>query len=106
MGPISESDVIRLELHANNKYLNILEACIADMVDRVDTIPKCHTLAYIVTLAVHETYTNIVGIAYAVRIGSIKAILRLADKPRRPVIDLSDTGLHYLMLDVQPPNLV
>lgn len=105
MDPISESDVIRLELPATYKYLSVLEACISAMLERVESIPERNTLSYNITLAVHETCTNIVEHAYAERAGTIKAILSLADEPRRLVIDLYDTGRSFSMPKVQPPNL-
>lgn len=105
MDPISESDVIRLELPATYKYLSVLEACISAMLERVESIPERNTLSYNVTLAVHETCTNIVEHAYAERAGTIKAILCLADEPRRLVIDLYDTGRSFSMPEVQQPNL-
>lgn len=105
MDPISESDVIRLELPATYKYLSVLEACISAMLERVESIPERNTLSYNITLAVHETCTNIVEHAYAERAGTIKAILSLADEPRRLVIDLYDTGRSFSMPEVQQPNL-
>lgn len=105
MDPISESDVIRLELPATYKYLSVLEACISAMLERVESIPERNTLSYNVTLAVHETCTNIVEHAYAERAGTIKAILCLAGEPRRLVIDLYDTGRSFSMPEVQQPNL-
>lgn len=97
--------MIRLEFPASYKYLNVLEACITAMLDRVESVPERNTLAYNITLAVHETCTNIVEHAYADRAGLIKAILSLADEPRRLVIDLHDTGRSFSMPDVQQPNL-
>jgi serine/threonine-protein kinase RsbW len=106
LDPISESDVIRLELPATHKYLSVLEACVSAMLERVESIPERNTLAYNVTLAVHETCTNIVEHAYAGRAGTIKATLSLADEPRRLVIDLYDTGRPFTMpSDIQQPNL-
>jgi serine/threonine-protein kinase RsbW len=97
--------VIRLELPATHKYLSVLEACISAMLERVESIPERNTLSYNVTLAVHETCTNIVEHAYAERAGTIKAILSLVDEPRRLVIDLYDTGRSFSMPEVQQPNL-
>lgn len=97
--------MIRLELPATYKYLSVLEACIAAMLERVESIPERNILAYNVTLAVHETCTNIVEHAYDGQAGKIKAILCLADEPRRLVIDLYDTGRSFSMPEIQPPNL-
>jgi serine/threonine-protein kinase RsbW len=97
--------VIRLELPATYKYLSVLEACISAMLERVESIPERNTLSYNVTLAVHETCTNIVEHAYAEQAGTIKATLSLADEPRRLIIDLYDTGRSFSMPEVQQPNL-
>ena len=104
MNPIDESDVIRLELPASYKYLNVLEACISAILARVESLPEKNTLAYNVALAVHEACTNIVEHSYAGSAGSIKAVLRLSEEPRRLVIELHDTGRPFVMPEIQEPN--
>ena len=96
--------MIRLEIPATHKYLNVLEACVSAMLERVDSLPDQKTLAYNISLAVHEACANIVQHAYSERAGSIKAVMRLSDNPRSLTIDLHDNGQPFDMPEIKPPR--
>jgi len=96
--------VIRLEIPATHKYLNVLEACVSAMLERVDSLPDQKTLAYNISLAVHEACANIVQHAYSEQAGSIKAVMRLSDNPRSLTIDLHDNGQPFDMPEIKPPR--
>lgn len=101
----NQEKVIRLQLPANFKYLNVLGACVGAMLDRVEDLADREIVAYNVELALHETCTNIVAHAYAGKTGRIDVALHLEDDPRRLVIDLTDNGISF-NLDATPvPNL-
>ena len=101
----NQEKVIRLQLPANFKYLNVLGACVGAMLDRVEDLADREIVAYNVELALHETCTNIVAHAYAGRSGRIDVELHLEEPPRRLVIDLKDNGLSFDLDATPPPNL-
>lgn len=94
---VEGSDVIRLTVPAVQKYLNVVGACLSAMLQRVERITERESLTYNVELAVHETCTNIVEHAYGDdRNGRIDVVFSLAERPRRLVVDLHDTGQTFL----------
>ncbi len=98
-------DVIRLELPAEHKYLNVIGACIGAMLDRAEHLSDRETLKYNMELAVHETCTNIVEHAYAGRNGRINIILSMQKTPNQFIIELQDTGNPFDLTQIQEPNL-
>jgi len=97
-------DVIRLELPAEHKYLNVLGACIGAMLDRADNIPDIESLKYNMELAVHETCTNIVEHAYNGKNGRINISLSIHKEPDRFIIELQDTGIPFDLAQIQDPD--
>ena len=59
------SDTIRLDFPATHKYLNVLGACIHELLARVEGLAEPVVVSYNIQLAVHEACTNIVDHAYA-----------------------------------------
>ena len=103
---MDEADVIRLELPATHKYLNVLGACITEMLSRVDGLQAVSVVAYNVQLAVHETCTNIVEHAYGgAPDGRIAITLTLTSAPRLMVVDVHDTGRSFDPSSVPDPDL-
>lgn len=102
-----ENEVIRLDLPATHKYLNVLGACLAEMLARVDGLPDAEAICYDVQLAVHEACTNIVDHAYeGIKLDNrIKIVLSLACQPRRLLIDLYDNGGSFDIAEVAEPDL-
>ena len=64
-------DVICLELPGTAKYLNVLTACIGEMLGRVEGLVEADQTIYNIQLAVHEGCTNIVDHAYGAAGGRI-----------------------------------
>jgi len=85
-------DVIHLDLPATHKYLNLLGACIGEMLSRLDDVADVESTIYNLQLAVQECCANIVDHAYDGTDGRIYATLNLIDEPRRLVIELHDNG--------------
>ena len=105
-GMPEQADVIRLDVPATHKYLNVLGACITEMLSRVDGLQEPAVVAYNIQLAVHETCTNIVDHAYGgAPDGRIVITLTLATGPRRLVVDLHDTGRSFDPSTVPEPDL-
>ncbi len=101
-----EPDTVRLELPASYKYLNVLAACVAEMLAHVEGTDEAGLLASKVQLAVQEVCTNIVKHAYAGRPGGrISGTLTLAAAPRRLVVELLDTGGPFDLASVRAPDL-
>lgn len=98
-------DVIRLDLPATHKYLNLLSACIGEMLSRLDDLSEIESTIYNVQLAVHECCANIVDHAYDEVAGRIIATLTLTDAPRRLVVELHDNGRAFEPENVPPPTL-
>jgi serine/threonine-protein kinase RsbW len=98
-------DVIRVDVPATHKYLNLLGACIGEMLSRVDDLPEMQATIYNMQLAVQECCANIVDHAYKDRDGRITATLTLVDEPRRIVVELQDNGRSFEPESVPRPTL-
>ncbi len=98
-------DVIRLDLPATHKYLNLLSACIGEMLLRLDDRAEIEQTIYNIQLAVQECCANIVDHAYDERTGRINAILTLTDAPRCLVVELHDNGRAFEPENVPLPKL-
>ena len=102
----ADADVVRLDLPASHKYLNVLGACLAEVLGRVEGLADPATSVYNVQLAVHEACTNVVDHAYAGRTGGrIRVTLTLATAPGRLVVELHDTGRSFDPAGVAEPRL-
>jgi serine/threonine-protein kinase RsbW len=101
-----ESDTIRLNLPATHKYLNVLGACITELLARVDGLVEPAVVSYNIQLAVHEACTNIVEHAYAdLPLGRIEITFTLVEQPRRLIVDVHDTGHSFDISSVPAPDL-
>jgi serine/threonine-protein kinase RsbW len=100
------SEVIRLDLPATHKHLNILSACIAELLVRIEAINEREAVIYNLQLAAHEACANIIDHAYDNQVERrIAIMLTLAAPPRRLIIDLYDTGCSFDIASVPEPNL-
>jgi serine/threonine-protein kinase RsbW len=103
----ADLDTIRLDLPASHKYLTVLAACIAEMLEHIDQVPDTTKLVYSVQLAVHEACTNIIDHAYSAQApGRIEIALAMQNLPRRFVAVLKDTGLPFDPTTIPDPNLL
>ena len=103
---IQASEVIRLDLPANHKHLNILGACISEFLVRVEHVDEREAVIYNLQLAAHEACANIIDHAYAGDLERrILVTLTLGGRPRRLVIELHDTGYSFDLAAVPEPNL-
>jgi serine/threonine-protein kinase RsbW len=98
-------DVIRLDLPATHKYINLLGACIGEMLSRLDNVADLEVTVYNLQLAIHECCANIVDHAYAGADGRVYATLSLVDQPRRLIVELHDNGRPFEPERVPQPVL-
>ena len=100
-------EIIRLELPATLRYLNVLGACLTAMLAQVDSLEELDVLSYTVQLGVHEICTNIVQHAYKQEHEEprIAITMELKMHPRRLCITLFDTGSMCDLSSVEEPNL-
>ena len=103
---IQPIEVVRLDLPAGHKHLNILGACISELLVRVEHVDDREAIIYNIQLAAHEACANIIDHAYA---GDserrVLITLTLAGCPRRMIIELHDTGFSFDLAAVPEPNL-
>jgi serine/threonine-protein kinase RsbW len=112
---MAESEVIRVNLPATLKYLNVVSACIAEMVGRLEHLPDRATSIYNIQLAVQEVCVNVVEHAYgpdreAARGGArgdarIDIALTLERDPDRLIVELEDAGRSFDPAAVADPDL-
>lgn len=103
---MSEDDVIRLDLPATHKYLNVLGAGVTEMLARVEGLDDSAMVAYNVQLAIHEICVNIVNHAYdGTGHGRIGITLGWEPEARRLTVDLDDTGRSFDIATVPDPDL-
>ncbi len=89
-------DVIYLELPATLKYLNVLGACLAEILARAEAIVEPELTIYNMQLAAHEICTNIVDHAYRGRDdGRILIKFMLENQPLKLVMEIRDTGCTF-----------
>ncbi len=99
-------EIIRLELPASHKYLNIVGASLIALLERIGDFSDQTRVIHDIHLAVHETCANIVDHAYDEQHkGRIQVTLMVAEQPRRLVIDLQDTGRSFDPSTVKGPDL-
>ncbi|MCB0210148.1 MAG: ATP-binding protein [Anaerolineae bacterium] len=102
--------VIQLELPAEHKYLNVVSACIAAMLERVETVSEHEIITYNIQLAVQEACTNIVRHAYKGQSGGRIEVTITLEGKQRFVIDLADAGNSFIFskdidIDLNEPQI-
>ena len=98
-------ETVELSLPADYKYLNVIGASIAALLERVQEISDKAAVTYSIELAVHEICTNIVEHAYKGRTARIQVAMHLHEKLRRLVIELIDSGQPFDWSAVAEPDL-
>ena len=103
---MSEPDVIRLDLPASFKYLNVVGACLDETLKRVDDLPEPESISHDIQLAVHEICTNIVRHAYSDRAPErIRIMLAVNPDSRTLSVELRDTGRSFNPSEIKEPDL-
>ncbi len=101
-----QSDIIRLELPATYTYLPLLSACIAEMIEQIDSVNDRNVVAYNIQLSAHEVCANIVDHAYEHQDGKFfEVTLTLSFEARSLVIEMHDTGDAFNLASVPKPDL-
>ncbi|MCX7671958.1 MAG: ATP-binding protein [Anaerolineae bacterium] len=103
---MSQPTVIRLELPAEHRFLNVAAACIEALLERVNDVADRGMVSYGLQLAVQETCANIVDHAYRDQQGGrICLEFALRTDPRRLEIDVYDAGRPFDPSRVREPDL-
>lgn len=103
---LHRTEIVRLDLPATYKYLNVLGGCIAELMTHVKGIDDHEATVYNLQLAAHEICTNIVGHAYLDNgDGRIQIELTLVEQPRQLIIDFKDDGRTFDPAIVPTPTL-
>jgi len=98
------AELIRLELPASHKHVNLVSACVAALLEREERLIEREQVIHQVELAIHETCINIVEHAYLNHPGRIVVNLLIMKNPRKLVVDLYDTGIPFDMTKIIPPK--
>src|SRR5262245_34868638 len=100
-----DSEIVRLDLPANLKYLSVLEGVINALLGQEATLADREAVTFEVILAVHETCSNIIEHAYGAHPERIELTFSFKDDPRRLVVDIHDTGRPFTLPEIQAPNV-
>ena len=100
----NQLDLIRLDLPAAYKFLNLLGVCIESLLEQGSEPSDIDLVVYDIKLAVHEVCINIIEHAYGSNEGRIDIVLSLAKGPRQFIVDLHDTGRSFSLPEICQPN--
>ena len=101
----SKTDVVRLSVPAQHKFLNVVGTCIRALITNEGDVPDKSALIYNIELAVHEACANIVEHAYAGLSGRIEVVFTLVEEPRQLIVELGDNGRSFDLSTVTAPDL-
>ncbi|MEI7643164.1 MAG: ATP-binding protein [Chloroflexales bacterium] len=96
---------VELSIPAEHRYLNIIAACIGDLLAREEGLVEPAITTYNIQLAVQEISANIVDHAYGAASGRIAITMQVLCQPHRMVIQLLDTGVAFNPASVATPDL-
>ena len=103
---MSQPDVIRLDLPATYKYLNIIGPSVKAILARLENVVEPDIVSHRIELAIHEICTNIVEHAYGGQEnGRIEITLSIFQEPAHLTIDLRDNGCPFEPATVSEPDL-
>lgn len=100
-----KADVVRLNVPAQHKFLNVIGNCIRSLITNESSVSDKDALIYNIELAVHEACANIVEHAYAGLSGRIEVAFTLVQEPRKLVVELGDNGRSFDLSSVSAPDL-
>ena len=103
---MERSDIIELSLPADYRYLNIVGAAIAALIERIEGLDEPEITSYNLQLVAQEACANIVGHAYNNQPdGRIHITVTVESTPPRVLIDLDDTGEPFEPESIPEPDL-
>jgi serine/threonine-protein kinase RsbW len=104
---MNKSEVVRIDIPATLKHLNIVGASVAALLERVEGLTNIDDHIYNTQLAVQEACVNIVNHAYegCTEDGRIQMSLIIDDEPLMLTIILEDNGRSFKPQTVPFPDL-
>jgi serine/threonine-protein kinase RsbW len=100
-----QNDIVHIELPAKYRYLNIVNALIRAVLERVETPAVSNEMIYQIQLAIHEVCNNIIEHAYGHEEGQFQVVLTVPSPTEPLMIDLYDTGTPFDPATIAPPDL-
>jgi len=100
-----DNKIIRLELPAEYRYLSIIRACLAAILQPEEQLSIPERVTSGVELAVHETCVNIIEHAYSGTLGRINIAMKVLTNPRRLKVRISDNGTSFVLGKISQPNI-
>lgn len=100
-----QRDTIRIEVPAKYRYLNIINAVIRSVLERVETPGLSNEIIYQIQLAVHEVCNNIIEHAYGHEEGELQIVLTVPSTTQPLIVDLYDTGATFDPASLALPDL-
>jgi len=100
-----QSDKIRINVPAKYRYLNIINALIRSVLERVEAPALSEEMIYQIQLAVHEVCNNIIEHAYGHEEGEFELTLTVPSATQALILDLYDTGQPFDPATITPPDL-
>ncbi len=94
--PTNGHDTIHIDLPASTRYLNILDACITELLEQVETMPDPGVTINDIRVAAQEACMNIIGHAYHMNNqGRIRITLTLDQGSQHLIMELRDSGYSF-----------
>jgi serine/threonine-protein kinase RsbW len=99
-------ETIHISLPSTAKYLNLVGACVSEMIDRIDDVFEPDIMKYNIQLAVQEICINIIVHAYDDNPDKrVEVDLAWMEQARSIVIKMLDTGRPFDITKVVEPDL-
>lgn len=100
------TDTIHLELPADLRYLNMVSACAAALIERLPQVDDAEAVSYNVQLALQEACTNIVTHAYGDNPAGQRIWIDfdITESPAKLIVRLRDTGTSFKREDAPAPQ--
>ncbi|MCB0190207.1 MAG: ATP-binding protein [Caldilineaceae bacterium] len=98
-------DIIRIELPARYRYLNVIGATVRAVLERVESTNLAKDQIYQIQLAIHEVCNNVIEHAYGDEEGQLQVQLTIPSATQPFVVELFDSGVPFDPATLAPQAL-